>query len=478
MSRFNNENEERPRIVSGDIRFTGLNTYLRHDDRFQRMTIAYSMPETVQSEIDQLESANNFSEDEKQQIIEEMLLNETNCHGYFFEQMPSMCYRELCLEMYDENLDTFIRSEAIQNDFQWTLLQDLCIQLVDSITWLHQNNIYYDGRLHPRNIFVKKTLLDGRTATIKLVVPRKINAFNNLDKFYSSFWSITRFTPNHQDQEVDTQQYRIKRDMSSLVFLIYFIQSAGYHLFQVFEKRQDEAEHPDWPENKNEDTYITLIGNIESRRNDVRGLEQPCFCAGLLENPDAACENEMTCKQRSWINSLAKDWINCILGELVKGETVYYTTSSFTLKKHPFFWKVREILNFIERSSNYLKESGVPSDALLDSLETTLIDLKIFYPNIVEYLHEADPKFNKKKALHIQDFRTLLYQIRNKSSHWNEHRSTFKQDAIAELKAIKFVAPPDNEMNIFPDKYCLFWMCNFPTLLLETWNNLKDLVNH
>jgi hypothetical protein len=76
-----------------DIRFTGLNTYLRHDDRFQRMTIAYSMPETVQSEIDQLESANNFSEDEKQQIIEEMLLNETKCHGYFFEQMPSMCYR-------------------------------------------------------------------------------------------------------------------------------------------------------------------------------------------------------------------------------------------------------------------------------------------------------------------------------------------------------------------------------------------------
>lgn len=156
-----------------------------------------------------------------------------------------------------------------------------------------------------------------------------------------------------------------------------------------------------------------MIGNIESRRNDVRGLEQPCFCAGLLENPDAACENEMTCKQRSWINSLAKDWINCILGELVKGETVYYTTSSFTLKKHPFFWKVREILNFVERSSNYLKESGVPSDALLDSLETTLIDLKIFYPNIVAYLHEADPK-TKKKALHIQDFRTLLYQIRNK----------------------------------------------------------------
>lgn len=76
-----------------DIRFTGLNTYLRHDDRFQRMTIAYSMPETVQSEIAQLESENDFSEDVKQQIIEDKLLNETNCHGYFFEHMQSMCYR-------------------------------------------------------------------------------------------------------------------------------------------------------------------------------------------------------------------------------------------------------------------------------------------------------------------------------------------------------------------------------------------------
>jgi hypothetical protein len=71
-----------------------------------------------------------------------------------------------------------------------------------------------------------------------------------------------------------------------------------------------------------------------------------------------------------------------------------------------------------------------------------------------------------------------MHVVPLQSSHWNEHRSTFKQDAIAELKKIKFVAPPDNEMNIFPDKYCLFWMCNFPTLLLETWNNFKDVVNH
>jgi hypothetical protein len=319
-----------------------------------------------------------------------------------------MYYRELCLEMYDENLDTFIRSEAIQNDFQWTFLQDLCIQLVDSITWLHQNNIYYDGRLHPRNVFVKKTALDGRT-TIKLRVPDKINPFNNLDKFYSSFWS-KRFQPEPHDQ--NPHQHRIKRDMSSLVFLVYFIQSAGYHLFQVFVKRQDKKEHPDWPENQNEETYITLIENITVWRKDVRALEEVCFC----KNPDAACENAMPCKQRFWINSLAKNWINSVSDELLQRETAYYTTSSSMLKKHPFFWKVREILNFIERASNYLKESGVKSDALLDSLETTLSDLKnnILYANIIGYLDEPDPKNKKITTVPIKDFRTLLYQIRNK----------------------------------------------------------------
>ncbi len=64
------------------------------------------------------------------------------------------------------------------------------------------------------------------------------------------------------------------------------------------------------------------------------------------------------------------------------------------------------------------------------------------------------------------------------SSHWNDHKSTSKNDAITELNKIQFVASSDNEMNIFPIKYCLFWMCNFPTLLLETWNNFKDDVNY
>ena len=64
------------------------------------------------------------------------------------------------------------------------------------------------------------------------------------------------------------------------------------------------------------------------------------------------------------------------------------------------------------------------------------------------------------------------------SSHWNERQSKYKTDAEGELNEVTFVAPPDNEMNIFPIKYCLFWMCNFPTLLLETWKNLKDDVNY
>ena len=317
-------------------------------------------------------------------------------------------YRQLCLEMYDKNLDTYIRTEAIEPDFQWTLLQDLCCQLVDSMTWLHQNNIHYDGRLHPRNIFVKKTVLADRTV-LKLRVPDKINPFNNLDEFYSSFWRL----PTERHQEETDEQYRIKKDMASLAFLVYFIQSAGYHLFQAFQQRQDGDEHPGWPKNRNEEAYTHLMNNIEERRKDVKGLEQICFC--VLENPDAECQNQMPCTQRFWMNSLAKDWIECSLHELFDiQEPAYYTISCGSMKRHPFFWKVRDILNFIERSSNYLKESGVPSNALLDSLETTFSSLNQLYPNILKYLCEPDPKTKNKSLMHIQDFRTLLHQIRNK----------------------------------------------------------------
>ena len=75
-----------------DIHFLGLNTLPLHDS-FQRMSIAYSIPETIQSEMAEIKKAVNFNEEEKQQILGEILLNETNCHGYFFEQMPSMCYK-------------------------------------------------------------------------------------------------------------------------------------------------------------------------------------------------------------------------------------------------------------------------------------------------------------------------------------------------------------------------------------------------
>jgi hypothetical protein len=78
-----------------DIHFSGLNTLSLHDS-FQRMSIACSIPETVQSEIDEIENAVNsvdFNEEKKQQILEEKLLNETICRGYFFEQMSNMCYK-------------------------------------------------------------------------------------------------------------------------------------------------------------------------------------------------------------------------------------------------------------------------------------------------------------------------------------------------------------------------------------------------
>ncbi len=57
------------------------------------MSIACSIPETVQSEMDEIQNAVNLNEEKKQQMLEEKLLNETNCHGYFFEQMDGMNYK-------------------------------------------------------------------------------------------------------------------------------------------------------------------------------------------------------------------------------------------------------------------------------------------------------------------------------------------------------------------------------------------------
>ena len=65
------------------------------------------------------------------------------------------------------------------------------------------------------------------------------------------------------------------------------------------------------------------------------------------------------------------------------------------------------------------------------------------------------------------------------SAHWNDSGSSSRGKGIEELERIMFVKPPDNDkMDTFPDKYCLFWMCNFPTLLLEIWKKLKNHVNH
>ena len=72
-----------------DISFGTLETSPCHD-RFQRMRIAYSMPKKMKSEIAKIRGAKNLSDVEKEQHIEQKLLNETKCHGYFFEKTQSM----------------------------------------------------------------------------------------------------------------------------------------------------------------------------------------------------------------------------------------------------------------------------------------------------------------------------------------------------------------------------------------------------
>ena len=59
--------------------------------------------------------------------------------------------------------------------------------------------------------------------------------------------------------------------------------------------------------------------------------------------------------------------------------------------------------------------------------------------------------------------------------HWYEKgKSDLREKAQKDIEDINFVIPKD-EMDVML-KYCLFWMVHFPTLLLFTWKQLKDVV--
>ena len=63
-----------------------------------------------------------------------------------------------------------------------------------------------------------------------------------------------------------------------------------------------------------------------------------------------------------------------------------------------------------------------------------------------------------------------------KSCHWNELKPA-REKAIKEfLDGVNFVSSHNQDMEVFPVKYCLFWMITFPKLLLFTWKELHHVI--
>ena len=353
----------------------------------------------------------------------------------------SILFLKLCRHLYLEickgSLDTYILEGSKKRDFQWTVLPDMCFQLVDSVAWLHQSKIFFDGRLHPRNIFVK--FFDARDK-VKLLVPDRLNPFNNMDVLYTNIWSNFR-SLDLSSLSPDEQQ--IKKDKASVAITVYFIQSLGYHPFQP--EGIEDQKH--LIEDINARSAITE--NIQKGKWRKEVLNKSCYCTSRDHNQTDCVETE--CKYRSWVNSLASDWTDSLLTEIFAPKTKPKTTimpsqpennirqpSLEKLKHHPFFWKVSSVLNFIEKSWSYLKERAEPVEKIkfgCNPVTSTVAKLSRTTgrrPNnreatlkkdcmkklrqdgcqdIINYLHEY-PDNNMKKD--IDNYYELLKQIRNK----------------------------------------------------------------
>lgn len=355
-------------------------------------------------------------------------------------------YRHLYLETCDENLDTFIRKRTKELDFQWTILQEMCCQLVDSVAWLHQDNFYYDGRLHPRNILVKRSK-DAKW-NVKLKIPERLIPFNNLDELYTQLWSTVKKPVSEEATEKQSNQTLIQRDLISIAIILYFIQSAGYHPYQRSGSNNLEADDE-------RDNYKAIMFQIKREIFQVEALDKPCFCNTEMEcNDEMECNEKMECKYRLWINSLAKDHTRKMLETNKTNEQnniPYYNNQSVEkLKEHPFFWKTTDVVTFMERSSSYLHEGvnqekknkfGVNSvNSNLKNRKVTaaaghrfqhkpwILDQTIFselekdgengndYKHIFEFLHETKHPFTGDFSLknNVTNFGGLLKQIRNK----------------------------------------------------------------
>ncbi|XP_057370621.1 uncharacterized protein LOC130691655 [Daphnia carinata] len=468
-------------IVQTRLDYPALTCNNEENTNFQGMSIA--IQKHVKSDIIKIKSSRS-SEEKKRQLIFEILQNENNCQGYFFDYVPSMNFRHVYLETCNDTLDTYIRKHAMNSNFRWTILQEICCQLVDSVAWLHQRGFYYNGQLHPRNIFIKTCNSPWK---VKLQLSEKANPFHGLDTEYVNLWSGIKESDllNKSADEI-----AIQKDLVSVTMLMFFIQSSGVHPFQRT-STLDPVER---------ENYQCIQNQIKEGIFALDALDRKCFCADENEN----CE-ETQCKYRLWVNKLAKDHTYAMLTELIRETKSYDKKSSEKLMEHPFFWKTSGVLRFIENSSNYLKEaknktkenlfgvfpqrqtkasgkigfkknssasiqqSQVHQPWMLDHIILTKLENN--HKDIFNYLHETPTRTGQTS---ITNFCGLLTQIRNKSCHWNE-ATPCGPDAKRNLENLSFAADNDMDARL---KFCLFWNIHFPELIVYTWTNLKDVIVH
>ena len=255
-------------------------------------------------------------------------------------------YRYLHLEVCIGSLDSYIQEDTRKTNFLWTSLPDLCSQLIDSVIWLHQNDVYFNGKLNPRNILVKASAgSPDRNKRVKLLVPDKLNPFNCLDGVYIKAWTA------FQNSDLNFYENSIRKDVASVAILVYFIQSCGNHPFQS------------GPEFKND--YEDISINITEEQwnvDDKEALDKACFCfSSINDYSENICKNT-ECKYHVWVNTLAKNWCMKLLMDLsnTTGNILHILNNQSLekLKDHPFFWKNSTILSFILRSSNYLTDGN------------------------------------------------------------------------------------------------------------------------
>lgn len=301
------------------------------------------------------------------------------------------------LETYHQSLESYIESarKGVSSYENWNTFPNLCFQLADAVSWLHHHcSISLEGRLNPRNVFVKgvgsQRLPEARY--LKVFVPERLNPFNNMDQKFAEAWTRPDW-PNH-----------FQKDVASMAMIIYFIQTCGDHPYQ---DKNRQSKPTDANHQSRANNYMNIRNNVIT--NPFTGIntkvieERQCFCKS------GECKASIGCKYRYWVNQfLAKDVILAILQCSPIDER---DGPSFTQWiNHPFFWKNSKILYFIQRVCAYLDGIVSTNTILFNGLKQKLNEE---IPDVATVTSELFCSFPKTMAFFQESKRDRKYGKRN-----------------------------------------------------------------